>query len=222
MQIYCFTDTDANQHFILQVYLDVFSVVVIVLGGALACYGKHSILLMCMVCHYYHIMSYMLVGNFKYYTPSNCMHSLVDCLLWTEVAFHLFMCVSLVDLSFTLVANACLFLSYSFGKITTLSAIHPPLATVALHSCTSLIWEWSFSIITFILLRFSFWSYGHVGAVLFSKMSKVRSETVSTEKWKVYLAQNHSYCGLHFVLLNLDKNTAFCSFGSHFWHMSIV
>jgi len=52
LQIYCFTDTDANQHFILQVYLDVFSVVVIVLGGALACYGKHSILLMCMVCHY--------------------------------------------------------------------------------------------------------------------------------------------------------------------------
>jgi hypothetical protein len=51
LQIYCFTDV--NQHFILQVYLDVFSIVVIVLGGALACYGKHSILLMCMVCHYY-------------------------------------------------------------------------------------------------------------------------------------------------------------------------
>lgn len=33
-----------SQHFILQVYLDVFSIVVLVLGGALACYGKHSIL----------------------------------------------------------------------------------------------------------------------------------------------------------------------------------
>jgi len=30
-----------GQRFILQVYLDVFSVVVLVLGGALACYGKH-------------------------------------------------------------------------------------------------------------------------------------------------------------------------------------
>jgi hypothetical protein len=40
LQIYCFTDV--IQHFILQVYLDVFSVVVIVLGGALACYGKHQ------------------------------------------------------------------------------------------------------------------------------------------------------------------------------------
>jgi hypothetical protein len=42
-----------TQHFISQVYLDVFSVVVLVLGGALACYGKHLILVMCLTCHNY-------------------------------------------------------------------------------------------------------------------------------------------------------------------------
>jgi len=46
----------------------------------------------------------------------------------------------------------------------------------------------------------------HAGALLFSKMSKVRSETVSTEKWKVYLSQDQSSCGLHlFILLTLCK-----------------
>jgi len=63
------------KHFILQVYLDVFSVVVLVLGGALACYGKHIISSRCTACH-----SFVLDANSGYFQPKitvllfSCMH----------------------------------------------------------------------------------------------------------------------------------------------------
>lgn len=137
------------------------------------------------------------------------MHSLV---VVNQSCIHLFICVSLVDLRFTLVANAAYFylIPLQNCEIICHSSTTSHNSYIAF---THIINLRCFSIITFVLLRFSFWSHGHVGAVLFSKMSKVRSETVSTEKWKVYLAQNHSYCGLHFVLLNLIKIQHFVPLG---------
>jgi hypothetical protein len=52
------------KHFILQVYLDVFSVVVLVLGGALACYGKHIISSRCTACH-----NFVIDANSGYFQP---------------------------------------------------------------------------------------------------------------------------------------------------------
>lgn len=105
----------------------------------------------------------------------------------------LFSCVSPVDCIFIIAPNACFFYLTIDHWTTCKMICYLSLLAVVAPAFFYIINEIDccFSIVTFFSLDF------HLGALLFSKMSKVRSETVSTEKRKVYLSQDRSSCALN-------------------------